>query len=61
MRISMAKKPDTRTQAEKFRDAAREAGTELDQHALDRAIGSVGKTARKTEAEARKEEGKPPR
>jgi hypothetical protein len=55
------KKPDTRTQLEKFKDAAREAGADLDQVALDRAIGSLGKAGHKTEAEARKEVGKNPR
>lgn len=55
------KKPDGPSQIEKFRETARQIGADVSPEALDAVIGSVGKTARKTEAEARKEEGKPPR
>lgn len=57
----MAKKPEAQSQAEKFKQAAREAGAELDAESFDKVLGSVGRTPPKTEAEARKEAGKPPR
>lgn len=58
------KKSSDADQHEAFKAAARELEREhggVAPEDFDKLLGSVGRNAPKTEAEARKEEGKPPR